>query len=167
MLVIFSDIHLTDGTAAINVAPDAFQILFDEVKNNAINKQVKEIRIIMLGDIFDFVRTDYWLKLDRKERPWNGNLDSNTGMNTYPGVEQHYATILNNILATASGEAFINLFNSLKKEEKITVPVIINYVVGNHDRAFNNYDSLKVILKNRLLKIENIEFVHNYYSTQK
>jgi len=161
MLVIFSDLHITDESTAINVAPEAFDILLEEIKDNAINKKAEEVRIIMLGDIFDLVRTDHWLKLPKEERPWNGDLDENTGMNSNILVEQHYNEILSNILSTESGKSFIKMLNSIKSN-LIKVPVIITYVVGNHDRAFNNFVSLQSILSENLKNIDKIEYVNSY-----
>jgi UDP-2,3-diacylglucosamine pyrophosphatase LpxH len=165
LLVIFSDIHLTDESTAVNVAPEAFDILSDEIRDNAINKKAKEVRIILLGDIFDLVRTDHWLKLQLNERPWNGKLDKYTGMNTNPAVETHFNKLLTDILETDSGKAFIKMLNEIKKPV-IDVPVIITYVIGNHDRAFNNYDSLKSLLTKKLNGIDKIEFVNSYFSNE-
>jgi UDP-2,3-diacylglucosamine pyrophosphatase LpxH len=164
MLTIFSDIHVTDESTAINVAPEAFNILFDEIKDNAINKKAQEVRVILLGDIFDLVRTDYWLKLPRLERPWNGDLDHNTGMNSNPKVEKYYCEILTKILSTPSGKSLIKMLNSIKSDD-IKVPVIINYVIGNHDRAFYNFPSLKKILKDQFTNVDSFEFLNSYYNS--
>ena len=165
MLTIFSDIHLTDESTAVNVAPEAFEILFNEIQNNANLKNAKEIRIIMLGDIFDLVRTDYWLKLPIDERPWNGELDINTGMNKNQKIEMHFCEILKNILKTASGNSFVNMLNSIKNKD-LKIPVVVTYVVGNHDRAFNNFVSIKKILQEKLNNVDSIEFVNSYYNEQ-
>jgi UDP-2,3-diacylglucosamine pyrophosphatase LpxH len=165
MLVIFSDIHITDESTAINVVPEAYEILFEEIKDNANYKKAKEVRIVLLGDIFDLVRTDHWLKLPLNERPWNGTLGTYTGMNTNPIVEKHFNKLLTDILETKSGVSFIKILNDIKKFV-INVPVIVTYVIGNHDRAFNNYDSMKSILANKLTGVDKVEFVNSYFSNE-
>lgn len=165
MLVIFSDIHITDESTAVNVVPEAYEILFEEIKDNANYKKAKEVRIVLLGDIIDLVRTDYWLKLPLNERPWNGSLDSYTGMNTNPAVEKHFKRLLTDILETKSGISFIKMLNDIKKSV-INGPVIVTYVIGNHDRAFNNYDSLKLLLTEKLNGIDKIEFVNSYFGKE-
>ena len=167
MLVIFSDIHLTDETTAVNVAPEAFDILANEINSNAKDKKAKEIRVILLGDIFDLVRTDYWLKLPRGERPWNGELDRFTCMNTHPKLEEHFFILLNHIINKPSGTAFLKMLNNLKANNP-GIPIYINYVIGNHDRAFNNYETLKILLSEKLRDIDGnkIEFLNFYYASK-
>lgn len=145
MLVIFSDIHLTDESTAINVNPEAFtKILQKEIELCTAKNEAKEISIILNGDIFDFVRTDYWLKINKSERPWNGSLDNKTAMNSNSAeMDIHYGRILDDIMLTGSGKAFISMLNSLCKKFSSKIPFRIIYIIGNHDRILNTSLNLK------------------------
>ena len=165
MLVIFSDIHLTDESTSVNVHPKAFsEVLFPEIKLNAGSKNPTEINLILLGDIFDLVRTDYWLDknlCDENDRPWNGDLDPATGMNSAVIVEEHYNKVCKRIFDTESGKAFIKMLNDVKG--LTDKPVKVTYVVGNHDRAFNNFTSLQDIFKDALgIERDKILFLNEF-----
>jgi len=159
MLVLFSDIHITDATTSTNVAPEAFEILKDEIISNAKDSQAKEIRIVPIGDIFDLMRTDYWLKLPNEERPWNGIIDLDTGMNNNSKLmETHFNNVLDSILATQSADAFFNMIKCISDEFKDNIPVNVNYVIGNHDRALNIFDSLRTKIKAKCAQIAEFTF---------
>jgi|GEM_PF-567955 len=152
MLVAFSDLHLSDEKTAVNVHPSAFtrtmkkliMVNRDKDRDNS-NTQIKEIIIVLLGDIFDFVRTDYWLdedKINVSERPWNGTIDKESGMNSgSKNLEKHFTNVLEDIFNTGSSKAFFDTLNFIKTDSNI--PVKIVYVIGNHDRILNNYISLQ------------------------
>ncbi len=102
--------------------------------------QNQEIKIILLGDIFDLIRTESWFinkntgeEIDLKNRPW-GNPSKKT--------EEIAADILNNIIKE-NEEIFSilsgNEWESLGFPKK---PEII-YIQGNHDRLCNVYPSLR------------------------
>ena len=65
MLVAISDLHITDERTAINVPQGAFDILEREIIANAADRKASEIHLVLLGDIFDLVRTDYWHRKTR------------------------------------------------------------------------------------------------------
>lgn len=170
MLVVISDLHLSDETTSFNVNPRAFsKVLKNEIESNIIKNEIKEVRIILLGDIIDFVRSDYWLKIPKPERPWNGTIDKATGMNSdTQTMELHYGNLLNNILNTPAGKALIDTLNSIRKKHQSQIPVIINYVTGNHDRILNNLNSLQEILRKKLYEfdMQSIEFVNMYMNKE-
>lgn len=140
MLALISDIHLSDETTSFNVHPEALKsVLLEEIKTSARSKGARELHLALLGDIVDFVRTDYWLKLPPEARPWNGELDK-FGVNKACDPE-HYHTLLNEILTgtkSATSRALKLLcqgLSDLRVGDTTLQPKII-YVVGNHDRAF-------------------------------
>lgn len=145
MISIISDIHLSDGTTSFNVHREAFTEVFKEnILREVKNNNAKELKIILLGDIIDFVRTDYWLNIPVKERPWNGNLDKTTGMNNKNDLMlQHYSSVLEAIFAQDSSKGFFKALNDIKDEEGNKIPIEIHYVIGNHDRIFNNLPELQ------------------------
>lgn len=159
MLVLFSDIHLTDESTSSNVHPSAFDILKKEILD-ASKKDARDIRVIMVGDIFDIVRTDYWNrnKIPKDKRPWNGTLDNKTATNNnFNDISDQYSHILNDILLTKSAQSFVNMLNTLRDESNLDT--FVTYVIGNHDQALNNFPNLKTILSNN---IRNLEFSHCY-----
>jgi UDP-2,3-diacylglucosamine pyrophosphatase LpxH len=170
MLVTFSDIHLTDETTAVNVNSEAFtKILQKEIESSARNNQAKEIRIVLNGDIFDFVRTDYWLKTDKSERPWNGTLDLKTAMNNDSAkMDFHYCNILDLIMKTKSGKGFCAMLNSLSKKFKNDTPVRITYITGNHDRILNTSINLRNKIKEYLGEYtdSSIDFANEYLNAE-
>ncbi len=140
MLTIISDIHLADETASHNVNPEAFDILAKEIQAAAEENGAKENHVVLLGDIFDLFRTTYWHKYypDPNDRPWGGKLDVATAMNDKPGlVEQQFNSVLEAILKRPAAEKFIQMLTGL------LAPARVTYVLGNHDRPLNNFDSLK------------------------
>ena len=146
MLVLLSDLHLTDESTAENVHPEAFtNVLLPEIAASAQTKKAQDLDLVLLGDIVDLVRTDHWLKLDPSLRPWNGELDQHTAMNTNPEVEAQYRAVLEKILATPAAQALKTVcrtLDGLTAEGRVISPRIV-YVVGNHDRPLVNYPALQ------------------------
>ena len=63
MLVIVSDFHFSDGTAVPanwNVNPRGIELLLRDVYRQATRKGVKELYLVLLGDIFDTLRSEVW-----------------------------------------------------------------------------------------------------------
>jgi len=151
MLVLISDVHLTDESTAVNVDPSAFRLLQREIALSAAQRDAREIHLVLLGDVYDLVRTGYWhsRNVPPEDRPWGGTLSPETGMNSRAGVvEQQFGEILERTMATAGGKAFASMLANLprigEKAPKVT------YVVGNHDRALNNFASLRARLERGL-----------------
>lgn len=61
MLVVISDLHLTDGTATReNVPPMAVAMWMDEILSLAEKNRATELILLYLGDTFDLLRTEHW-----------------------------------------------------------------------------------------------------------
>jgi UDP-2,3-diacylglucosamine pyrophosphatase LpxH len=151
MLAIISDLHLADGSTSTTVHPGAFDILRREIEAAARDKGAEEVNLVLLGDIFDLVRTDWWLRnVNWGERPWNGAIDPQTGMNSnHAAVERQFQAILTGILAQRSTAAFVKMLQKLAVSK--AVPSFkLTYVVGNHDRALNSFPPLRDDLTNAL-----------------
>jgi UDP-2,3-diacylglucosamine pyrophosphatase LpxH len=142
MLVLVSDLHITDETAANNVNPEAFVLLGDEIVDAAARRGAREIRLVLLGDIVDLVRSDYWHRhgLPMTARPWGGRLDDDTGMNSDPAIEHQFRAVLAAALATPAGAA---LQAMLARLASATIPFSVSYVIGNHERVMRNFPSLQ------------------------
>ena len=154
MLVIISDLHITDNSTSDNVDGTAFvNILGPSIKESMSpnNKNADELHIVLLGDIFDLVRTNHWVaNVPYDDRPWNGSLDPFTAMNNNNAlINSQFEAILDKILNTQSAKGLISMLDSFSdgvngKQTKIT------YVIGNHDRILNNFPSLQNKIKSAL-----------------
>ncbi len=87
MLVIVSDIHLTDGTSGATIREGAFRVFRQRLRdlaydaswrakpgdNNAARyKPIESFDVILLGDILDVIRSNKWLMNGRSGvRPWH------------------------------------------------------------------------------------------------
>ena len=142
MLVFISDLHFEDESAGKhNVSADAFSIFFEDLRWRAERRCVKDLRIILLGDIFDLLRTDYWSSVDPEERPW-GTL-VNRGR-----VGAHALQVLERIRDTnaATFETFRKGVTDLKEDLQVDV----TYVPGNHDRLVNLYPEVRAAARDIL-----------------
>jgi UDP-2,3-diacylglucosamine pyrophosphatase LpxH len=142
MLAVLSDLHFTDETTACNVHGSAFEYLGDAIVS-ASKKGTHEVHLLLLGDIFDLVRTSYWLKngIARERRPWGGHLSRASGMNSdADAVERQFNDIFSAIIERTSTRGLIDMINMLPAATGKQVTV--TFVPGNHDRIFNNIASL-------------------------
>jgi UDP-2,3-diacylglucosamine pyrophosphatase LpxH len=167
MLVVISDIHLTDNSTAHNVHATAFDLLVKEIGAAASAKQATELRVVLLGDVLDLVRTDYWhRKTEMKDRPWGGDLDPATGMNRNTVlIQKQFEEVLDGVLGSTEGKAFVAMLNANLKDAT-GLPAEITYVIGNHDRVFHNFPSLKDRVKAVLPGAKSVTFETFYRSDE-
>src|SRR5436190_1937584 len=78
MLVIISDLHLTDGTSGSTISPGAFQLLSERLVDLAFGasqrrddsyRPIERIDLVILGDVLDVIRSSRWLT--GRVRPWD------------------------------------------------------------------------------------------------
>lgn len=140
MIIFLSDLHFIDESAGShNIPPEAFRGVFSDIKNYF--GKPSEVKIIFLGDIFDIIRTTYWLDVDEDERPWGDTKGKASE------IEKHANEIMNRIISI-NKRTFDFLAGGLKEvfgfePEKI-------YVLGNHDRLCNSYPSLRKKVRDTL-----------------
>jgi UDP-2,3-diacylglucosamine pyrophosphatase LpxH len=168
MLIVFSDVHLTDESTAHNVHATAFERLGKDILAAAEQKAARELQVLLLGDVLDLVRTGWWHqqedagKLSAADRPWNGTLDPATGMNTdVAKVEPQFQQVFKGILRTESCQALLAMLNGLPSLAGRRPAV--TYVMGNHDRVLNNFPSLQDLLRRRLSKVD-LTFARSFQS---
>lgn len=162
MLIVISDLHFVDGTAGEhNLPASAFESVFmSDVAALARAKGATELKIVLLGDIPDLVRSQQWFDEDPADRPWgiNGLMDVRQPQ---PGsrVEQRCLDILGRFPSDGRRESvprdtilyknwhtfafFRNLPRSINGALGRKIPVEIIYVVGNHDRMVNLYPAVR------------------------
>ncbi|HEV7364660.1 MAG TPA: hypothetical protein VGN76_02310 [Gemmatimonadales bacterium] len=153
MLVLVSDLHLTDERTARNVNPEAFELFAAEVAATAKKRGARETVLVLVGDIIDLVRTDYWLRqrLSPDERPWGGKLDPKTGMNSDTRtIERQFLSILQDILRSPAAQQFMLALTEL---ERSCPAFSVRYVVGNHDRVLWNFPGLQAEIKRAIPQI--------------
>jgi hypothetical protein len=155
MLIIISDIHLGDGTCGNSISAFAFRLFADRLRELAFNASwradgkyhpIKEINILMLGDILDPLHSTFWLEKGLGEpgyvRPWTDY--------TTPEYATTLRTITRNILKNnveaigflkgLSGLTGLSLPPStssgkpgMDSRQCEPVNVRLHYMVGNHD----------------------------------
>lgn len=167
MLIVISDIHFTDGTVGehnLRYSEVESVFLLDVATLAKVNK-AKEVKILLLGDIVDVLRSTQWFDLDPADRPWGANglsdvptpkpkscterkaldilgqvknkdLDSDT-----PPKGLSTNTILHKNWRTF--RLFRTFRDHLANQHGVDVPVEIIYIPGNHDRMCNLYSPLK------------------------
>jgi len=130
MLVFLSDVHLTDGSSGETIKPTAFRIFAENLRKLADSvSSLEEIRLILLGDIFDIIRSAAWIDDTVSVRPWD---------QAGPAQEKIVAKILQGIIT--NNRESLAVFSALRAyaQEK-NVPFEITYVIGNHDWLINRY----------------------------
>jgi hypothetical protein len=159
MLVIISDLHLTDGTSGATISPGAFQLLADRLTDLGMSasrrqdgsyRPIERIDLLLLGDVLDSIRSTKWL--GSRVRPWD-DIKS-------PDLFAMASQITSDILV--HNEPAMGVFRKLAQQgisvpaatndgrlanELQPVPVRIHYMVGNHDWFYHlpgeNYNQLR------------------------
>lgn len=136
MFVFVSDIHLNDGTAVDNgIKKQFFDRFFSDVARYSRKYKTHKINIVLLGDIFDFLRTEYWIHVPMEERPWS-NSDN------YESLDAHFNRILDKIIEV--NQDILELFKSrLRIKYGFWTNPTLTYIPGNHDKFVNNFVSLR------------------------
>ena len=139
MLVFVSDIHLTDGkpdgTSTATMHSGAFQKFTLYLKDMAETAKAKEIQIVLLGDILDLIRSEYWLR--STIRPWSDADEKDT---EGKGLKDYAMTIVERICEDPMNKASMaHLQEFTEAMAKSGVPVEITYLPGNHDWLVNRY----------------------------
>lgn len=160
MLVIISDLHLTDGTSGATISAGAFRLLRERLEDlgrsasfrrDGSYRPIDRVDLVLLGDVIDVVRSTQWL--NGKARPWDDTKN--------PQLFETVAKITADTLR--HNDASLGEFRQLAQQgihvpaatresrmagsELRPVPVKIHYMVGNHDWFFHlpgeNYNRLR------------------------
>lgn len=134
MLVFLSDVHMTDGSSGGTIKDTAFKMFRENIQklvDSLMPAPPEELRLVLLGDIFDIVRSRLWLTVT--DRPWDP---------AGPGQEAIVRKVLDDILRhNMASLAEFHRLKSWAQEKKI--PFAITYVIGNHDWLINRYPSCR------------------------
>lgn len=155
MLVIVSDLHLTDGSAGTSIDKDAFKIFHERLKdlayaasvretNNTTNKgtvyiPVEDIYLLLLGDVLDVIRSAKWL--EGNIRPWS-EQDArfvNKVREITDGILQNNRDALDVMQSLHKDGVRIPIARDGKPDDTETqkVDVHTHYMIGNHDWFFH------------------------------
>lgn len=155
MLIVVSDIHLGDGTCGKSISASAFHLFADRLQELALNaswrsdgtyQPIKEIAILLLGDILDPLHSTLWLEKGPGEagyvRPWTDfhtpEFAAMVSAITRDILKNNKEAI--DILKGLSGSPGLRLppvtrEGKADKDSKQREPVNVHiyYMVGNHD----------------------------------
>jgi UDP-2,3-diacylglucosamine pyrophosphatase LpxH len=141
MLVFISDLHFVDGSAGEhNLSHRAFEYFFEDVAAIAAkpSNDIKEIKIVLLGDIFDLLRTEGWFDYPLDERPWGAKESA---------IEVHALTLFDAITDHPENRQTFQIFRQgvadLKDKGRLDSDTSLIYLPGNHDRLCNRTQRLR------------------------
>lgn len=167
MLVFLSDIHLTDGSSGMEIDPRAFQkfcSLLDIIIGKPSETKINNVEIVLLGDIFDVIRSDLWLRPENNNstnpiRPWSSPGDKDSAdwdLQTY--AEEIVRKIINN---PRNQEAirYIKDFEAHCAGQGVTL--LVSYLIGNHDWLINRYPSTRQAIADFLGMTYSGDFISN------
>ncbi len=143
MLVLFSDVHLTDGTAGESISGEAFDHFVDQIADLAERRRAHDVRVVLLGDGLDVIRSGRWLE-EPRVRPW-----------THPSpAQRRIALDILDTIVERNREAVAALRElSHRVAARSRVPcrnVTLDYVLGNHDWIINRYRATRQVVADAL-----------------
>lgn len=181
MLVFVSDLHLTDNTTCSPISRGAFRVFTEDLEwmaaqacrragADAAFRKLDRVDLVLLGDIFDLLRTNKWL-LDNPTgvMPWSPEMAGDE--HERARAHQSLAAQVDRIVAAAieanqgptSGEpsGLACLRNLVERGivvehggETHVVPLYVWYMAGNHDWPLHvgrpEYDSARKRLREAL-----------------
>lgn len=164
MLVIISDLHLTDGTTGKTINAGAFRVFRERLRDLAYDASwradgtyhpIESMDVVLLGDVFDHIFTTRWNEVAAGEsgyaKPWD-DPHSELFINKFREINQ--------AILTHNAESFA-ILKSLNDGQTITIPpatqsyrpaavsrepddparrpveIRLHYLVGNHDWYFH------------------------------
>lgn len=153
MLVVISDLHLTDGSSGATISAGAFRIFAERLIDLAQNaswridgryRPIERCDILLLGDVLDLIRSSRWTS-HGDVRPWS------------PPQRPEFVDLVTKITADIlrQNAPSLDVLRQLGRQGLLTippadsqgrpalqappqpVPVCIHYLVGNHDWMYH------------------------------
>ncbi len=170
MLVVLSDLHLTDGTLGQTLSPGAFEFLAQRLgelaqaaswRTDGTYRPIDAVELVLLGDVLDPLRSVRWLARG-KVRPWGNphapELVDQIARITADILESNSESVA--VLRGLAEEGGLRVPPALKSAPAAPeakgqpVPVRIHYMVGNHDWFYHlpgtGYDAVRKLVVDRL-----------------
>lgn len=190
MLVIISDLHLTDGTSGETIRPGALREFRESLRQLAYDacwrsdKQyvpIDGIDLVLLGDILDVIRSTRWCTAPPEVRPWGNQNDARfsemVGRITEDVIRNNQESL--DILKSLHEPQIVSLPPSAEgggvsigSVNRVPVPLRIHYLVGNHDWFFHlrgpAHDAIRKMIVDAI-GLENsptIPFPHEPFESQ-
>jgi UDP-2,3-diacylglucosamine pyrophosphatase LpxH len=154
VLVIISDLHLTDGTSGETIHAGAFRAFRESLRELAYDASwrsdeeyvpIDRIDVVLLGDILDVIRSTKWCSAPVEVRPWGNQNDrfaEMVGLIAEGVIENNKESL--DILKSLHSPEIMSLPPTgpdggvaIKPPARVPVPVRIHYLVGNHDWFFH------------------------------
>jgi UDP-2,3-diacylglucosamine pyrophosphatase LpxH len=147
MLLAISDLHLTDETVSdAEVTGRALETVLNDLASSAEahnrhgGAPIDELEVLLLGDMFDLLRTSYWSQIPESECPWAIELIDGDGTSPAAArVVAHAGAILDGILAAPNAsDVCAALLGAVTHGLGPFKSVRIQFICGNHDRLINH-----------------------------
>ncbi|HEU0294592.1 MAG TPA: hypothetical protein VFR47_17765 [Anaerolineales bacterium] len=161
MLVIVSDLHLTDGTTGMCIPAGAFELFRERLEDMVYDasqrgdgtyRPIESFDLLLLGDILDPLPSTQWIAEEKGEpgyaRPWS-KPDDPAFVNKVSQITEKIISenaesleILCRIArgegislppATKNHQADLRVSRGPSSHQQIPVQVRIHYMIGNHD----------------------------------
>jgi UDP-2,3-diacylglucosamine pyrophosphatase LpxH len=147
MLVIISDLHLTDGSGGATISPGAFVVFAERLRDLAFAaswradgsyRSLERVDVLLLGDVLDFLRSSAWA--ESGVRPWHdpAREDFQAAVRRVAGgiVEHNRASL--QVLRGLAQQGAIRIppasaSGQPHHGQSQPVAVRVHYMVGNHD----------------------------------
>ncbi|XZF16192.1 hypothetical protein ACTHGU_08640 [Chitinophagaceae bacterium MMS25-I14] len=163
MLVIISDLHLTDGSSGETINEKAFRIFRSRLSDMAYDASwrvddkgkeyyspVAQIDILLLGDILDMIRSEQWNAVEEENMPWTADraeaffetigkitedvLSNNAkSFHVLKGIADGDIKIPQAMTEASPEEKAEKKIQYNASPEKVAPKVNIYYMIGNHD----------------------------------
>jgi len=168
LIIIISDLHLTDGTFDYtdtlnpgndinhDVSSEAFELFWNHIYRIVTANEadfIKKITLVLLGDILELRSTTKWM--DDKcnpsgSRPWkeHDNNQIEVCKKIIDGIDDNNGESLKYICPKKFNQVKDNS-NGLRQLIDHDIEIKVVYVVGNHDRMIVVHDSLKEHVQDR------------------
>ena len=161
MLVIISDLHLTDRSSGDTISAGAFRIFMRSLQRLAEQASYRKhendeftpidaCHVVLLGDILDVIRSRLWrdpgADQDPRVRPWSPRDTADQAAAFADRVER-----ITRMILEKNQEALAYLQPTLRIQnadgEAFDIPLKIYYMVGNHDWFYHlkgqRYDAIR------------------------
>ena len=164
MLVVLSDIHLTDKTSGQTINPKAFGKFTESIEDmaNSPDAKIDTIEVVFLGDILDVIRCDNWLD-STKIRPWSEATEKD-------GNGKNLEAYTKNIVAEICDKnkdikTYLSDFKD--KMAKEGTDVKYEYIIGNHDWLINRYPETRIMAAEFLCMDKPVQYREHAFMTEK
>jgi UDP-2,3-diacylglucosamine pyrophosphatase LpxH len=161
MLVFLSDLHLVDSSRR-DLAPESFKKCAQHIRDTLgkANAQIRSVEVVLLGDVFDPLRSDVWQ--ETTVRPWSADDARDSQGRTKHDVITQIVDHTCRSPQIQEGMAYITALR-----DQLDVPFEMTYILGNHDHMINDYPSIRVEVAQTLGMTDPQRFATEEFPTEK